>query len=169
MQITNIEIKARCAQPAKVEEYLLAHNAYFKGLDHQRDTYFNVQRGRMKLREGVIENALIHYDRVEEPGLKKSDILLYKVVGDAATLRDILIRALGVLKVVEKERQIYFIDHVKFHIDHIPQLGDFVEIEVIDETGAMDEATLRAQCSHYMQELGIKNEDLVAQSYSDML
>jgi predicted adenylyl cyclase CyaB len=169
MQLKNIEIKARCAQPARVEEYLVAHSAYFKGLDHQRDTYFNVQRGRMKLREGIIENALIHYDRVEGPGLKKSEILLYKVVGDTATLRDILMRAFGVLKVVEKERSIYYIDHIKFHIDHIVGLGDFVEIEVIDETGTMNEDTLRSQCMHYMKELGIADKDLVAHSYSDML
>lgn len=63
MPITIIEIKARCLDQDKVRNILIGENADFKGKDHQIDTYFNVHNGRLKLREGTIENNLIHYER----------------------------------------------------------------------------------------------------------
>ena len=57
----NVEIKARCAQPDQIHQILKAQNARFVGIDHQIDTYFNVAEGRLKLREGNIENQLIFY------------------------------------------------------------------------------------------------------------
>ncbi|MFT5647501.1 MAG: adenylate cyclase class 2, partial [Aureispira sp.] len=63
MSWKNVEIKAKCADIKVLEKILLEHQADYKGLDHQIDTYFNVPNGRLKLREGNIENALIHYDR----------------------------------------------------------------------------------------------------------
>lgn len=59
----NIEIKARCTDPKKTEEILLSNGAEFKGIDNQTDTYFNVKEGRLKIRQGNIENALIFYSR----------------------------------------------------------------------------------------------------------
>ena len=55
----NIEIKAKCQVPEKIHQILRKKEAEFKGIDHQIDTYFNVNDGRLKLREGNIENHLI--------------------------------------------------------------------------------------------------------------
>ena len=63
MAIKIIEIKAKSKTQEKVRDLLLANDAAFKGEDHQIDTYFNVANGRLKLREGNIENNLIHYIR----------------------------------------------------------------------------------------------------------
>ena len=68
MDHINIEIKARCFHPQKVEAFLRSHHALFIGLDHQKDTYFNVPSGRLKLRQGNIENSLIFYDRPNQDG-----------------------------------------------------------------------------------------------------
>ena len=59
----NIEIKARCADHAPLRAILEAHRARYIGQDHQVDTYFKVPDGRLKLRQGNIENSLIHYRR----------------------------------------------------------------------------------------------------------
>ena len=59
--IINSEIKARCADQEAVRHYLREHGADFKGTDHQIDTYFDVPEGRLKLRQGPIENNLIFY------------------------------------------------------------------------------------------------------------
>ena len=76
---TIIEIKARCHQPEKIKAILASKNALFKGIDHQIDTYFQVPKGRLKLREGNIENHLIQYHRPNQAGPKKSSVscLLY--------------------------------------------------------------------------------------------
>ena len=164
----NIEIKARCAQPDAVRSFLHAQRAEYRGLDHQIDTYFNVQHGRLKLRQGTIENALIHYEREEKAGPKQSNVLLYQA-GSDLTLKEILSKSLGILVIVEKQRQIYFLGNVKFHIDSVTQLGSFVEIEAIDREGTIGQAQLLRQCRTFCQELGIVQQDLVAVSYSDLL
>ncbi len=68
-----------------------------------------------------------------------------------------------------KEREIYFIGHVKFHIDRVEGLGTFVEIEAIDSEGMYSQEELRAHCTHYTELLGINREDMLSHSYSDML
>ncbi|ARA92934.1 adenylate cyclase [Rhodothermaceae bacterium RA] len=170
MQVLNVEIKARCADHEPIRQYLRAHEARFVGEDHQVDTYFRVPNGRLKLREGTIERALIHYDRADEHGPKRSDVHLYHPgAGDAPALKATLVHALGVRMVVDKRRAIYFIDNVKFHLDRVEGLGTFVEIEAIDREGHRTPEELRAQCEHYLDAFGIAPEDLVAASYCDMM
>lgn len=168
MKIINVEIKARCADIKTIREILVAHNARFIGVDHQVDTYFKVNRGRLKLREGNIENALIHYNRPDQSGPKKSEVILYRSAPDAS-LKQMLTAALGVLTKVDKQRSIYFIDNVKFHLDEVKNLGNFVEIEAIDTDGSRTENQLKAQCEHYIQLFEIKQEDLLENSYSDLI
>lgn len=164
----NVEIKARCSNQEEVREYLKAHNADFKGVDHQIDTYFNVPNGRLKLREGEIENFLIHYERSDQEGPKQSKVTLY-TSQPGSTLKEALTKSLGILVAVDKKREIYFIDNVKFHVDVVESLGTFMEIEAIDSDGSIGRDKLNEQCNKYLQELGIKNEDLVSVSYSDLL
>lgn len=168
MPITIIEIKAFCKEQEKIRDILNSENAIFKGRDHQVDTYFNVPNGRLKLREGSIENNLIHYERSDQKGPKSSSVLLYKSDLDS-NLKQILERSLGVLTVINKQREIYFIDNIKFHIDEVKDLGSFVEIEAIDETGTIAKEKLKEQCEHYLEKFALKNEDLVECSYSDLL
>ena len=168
MKPTLIEIKAKCNDSKKIEAILLKQNAKYIGLDHQIDTYFNVPNGRLKLRQGNIECHLIFYNRQNQNAPKQSDVMLYKPQ-DAAILKDILIAANEVKVIVDKQRKIFFIDNVKFHIDKVKDLGSFMEIEAIDEDGAIGTKKLHEQCNFYMTLLNVKNEDLLSDSYSDML
>jgi len=147
---------------------LKKHNPLFIGEDHQIDTYFNVNSGRLKLREGNIENALIHYEREDTAGAKASRVLLYQHQPDK-NLKDILIKTLGKKIVVDKRRKIYFIDNVKFHFDTVERLGTFVEVEAIDKNGSIGKEKLQQQCNDYAILLGIKEDDYCQYSYSDML
>ncbi len=166
--ILNIEIKAKASDPAKIREYLIGWGAYYKGEDHQIDTYFNCPNGRLKLRAGNIENSLIFYNRQNQKGPKQSDIALERLSAENS-IEEVLTKAYGVKVVVDKKRHIYFIDNVKFHVDEVVDLGTFVEIEAIDETGTIGIEKLKDQCDHYMKLLDIKEEDLAEISYSDLL
>jgi adenylate cyclase, class 2 len=169
MPHVNVEIKARCRDAAAVRGTLLAAGAIYRGTDHQVDTYFRVPNGRLKLREGNIENHLIFYDRPNCPGPKRADVLLLPTE-PGSTVKEILTRAVGVLVTVDKHREIYFLDNVKFHIDTVEGLGGFVEIEAQSGPGReLAEEHLLAQCRRYLEMLAIRTEDLVAESYSDML
>lgn len=168
MSILNIEFKASAKNLAELEALLLLHNPLFIGEDHQVDTYFNIPSGRLKLREGNIENTLIHYEREDTAGAKASHVILYQHKPGKG-LKEILIKALGIKAVVDKRRKIYFIDNVKFHFDSVKGIGTFVEVEAIDKDGSIGKEKLQEQCDQYAALLGINAEDYCSASYSDMV
>lgn len=164
----NIEIKAACLQPDIIRTYLLQKGANFKGIDFQTDTYFNTSSGRLKLREGNIENNLIYYQRENTAGAKSSSFDLLKVE-DAPLLKQMLQKAIGIKVMVKKKREIYYIENVKFHIDEVEGLGSFIEIEAGNVLAKKTKEELQQQCDFYIKEFGIRPEDFIAVSYSDML
>lgn len=168
MSHLNVEIKARCNNHGKIREILKSKKADFKGIDHQIDTYFKVNNGRLKLREGNIENYLIFYERGNQTGPKQSKVILFKNES-GSSLKDILIKSQGVLAVVDKSREIYFIGNVKFHIDTVVNLGTFMEIEAIDKEGDIGKDKLQEQCQYYLNLFNISESDLLSESYSDMI
>lgn len=165
---TNIEIKARCTEPEKIRKLLIGRGADFKGVDNQTDTYYKVPKGRLKLRQGNIENSLIFYKRPDQAGPKQADVRLFMLDKESA-LSEVMSSALEVLVLVKKKREIYLLENVKFHIDEVDSLGSFVEIEAIDAQGRIGTEKLTQQCAEYVQLLGITKDKLVSNSYSDML
>jgi len=168
MPVNIIEIKARCKNAAKIRKILTDKSAIFKGIDHQIDTYFKVPNGRLKLREGNIENTLIHYNRPNQAGPKNSQVT-YQKLPPKTDLKKVLTAAVGIIAVVDKQREIYFVDNVKFHIDEVQQLGSFVEIEAIDELGTIGINELQVQCEYFMNLFEIAKADLINVSYSDLI
>lgn len=163
----NIEIKARCTDPTHIVHFLKENQADFRGEDHQIDTYFHTQSGRLKLREGNIEHSLIYYERPDQKGPKAAEIIL--IPQPPEEIKALLEKTNGIKVVVDKVRRIYFIDNVKFHIDTVQDLGAFVEIEAIDLDGSIGREKLLKQCNYYLQAFRIPEEDLLTASYSDML
>lgn len=168
MKLKNFEFKARAEDIDILEQKLLDLNPLFRGEDHQTDTYFNVPSGRLKLREGNIENALILYYRPDVADSKQAEIVLYRHAPDKS-LKEILAKAFGIKIVVGKTRKIYFIDNVKFHFDKVDKLGTFIEVEAIDETGEISASELKGQCDLYFSYFGLTNSDYVSKSYSDLM
>lgn len=168
MAISIIEIKAKTSKQDEIRKILKLNNASFEGEDHQVDTYFKVPFGRLKLREGTIENNLIHYHRENKKGPKQSKVTLYKSSPESS-LKNVLESANGILTVVDKKREIYFIDNVKFHIDRVKELGTFIEIEAIDKDGSIGRKRLLEQCEFYLDLFDVSEKELVDISYSDLL
>jgi adenylate cyclase class IV len=101
----NAEIKARSTEEnhKNIRSVLVKMNADFAGKDHQIDTYFAVPNGRLKLREGDIENFLVQYSRDDKSGPKLSNVILTPVSSEIRTaLKNSLIKSIGVLQVVEQ-------------------------------------------------------------------
>jgi predicted adenylyl cyclase CyaB len=168
MPFLNVEIKAKCNDDGFIRNYLLSKGAEFKGVDEQTDTYFNVFDGRLKLREGNIENNLIYYERNDQPGPKNSQFHLVKIA-DTNSLKEVLTKSIGVRVIVKKKREIYYINNIKFHIDEVPGLGSFIEIEAGNILADIPQEKLKEQCEFYLKEFKVKETDLIEGSYSDML
>lgn len=163
-----VEIKARCSSLEAVRGRLETHGARYVGEDHQVDTYYVVPEGRLKLRRGTIEEHLIFYRRPNQASPKPSDVWLY-APAESEGLGNLLGQALEVRGVVEKRRQIFFLDNVKVHLDRVEGLGTFVEVEAIGQDGSRALDGLRAQCEATMEMLGVEADRLERVSYSDML
>ncbi len=164
----NVEWKASTNRLAAQEQIIKELGADYKGTDHQIDTYFKVPKGRLKLREGNIENSLIFYERTNIAASNVSSVILYQCTPNAA-LKDILLATQQVLTTVDKHRKIYFIDNVKFHFDEVHGLGTFLEVEAIDVDGRFSKTKLGEQCAHYAQLLGVQQSEYQSLSYSDLL
>jgi predicted adenylyl cyclase CyaB len=166
MKRLNFEFKARLRDESQVRSELKRLRARFLGRDHQIDTYFRVPTGRLKVREGRIENALIFYRRTNMARARRSMVEM-ALLPRRNSVRAILARALGVLAVVDKRREIYFAGNVKIHLDRVRGLGQFVEVEAITQSG--DVRKVRAQARKFQKLFAISPADIVSWSYSDMI
>ena len=171
----NVEVKVRVPNTAPIRALLRARNAVFKGLDHQTDTYFSVPDGRpgdrLKVREGTVESCLVHYVRPNEQGARRCDYTICRFApGDSAAegVKRTLASALGVVAVVEKHREIYILGRLKCHLDELPGLGSFFEIEAVSD-GVVTEDDLRAECGQFLEECGLSEDDGIDCSYLDMV
>lgn len=170
----NIELKARL--DSLDDARTVCHElAEFSAIERQVDTYFHCSHGRLKLRERQIEprsqdssdDQLVWYLRPDDDAVRASDYLLLPV-NDAATLKSVLAAALGVLVVVEKRREVYLYRNVRIHLDHVEQLGDFLEFEAVLGPGD-DDAAGAELVRELARRFAISPTMLVEGSYSDLL
>jgi len=165
----NIEIKARCADPAEARRRAHSIATEHVGTDHQIDTYFETRQGRLKLRESSLSGAqLLPYLRPDQAGARRSD---YRVmpVPDGPGTRELLAQILGVKCVVEKQREILLYQNVRIHLDTVKGLGTFVELEAVFDGSPGAEAEQHRLVDKLMLELGIHEPDLVPVSYQNLI
>jgi len=163
-----VELKAHDPNPARTLERALAAGAEDRGALRQRDTYFAVARGRLKLREEEPGGAtLIAYERPDDAAERVSRYRLVPVA-EPEPLRAALAAAAGVLTVVVKRRHLLLWETVRIHLDDVRDLGAFLELEAVAAPGS-DLARERAQVAHLRDVLGIGDAALRAGSYADAL
>jgi homotetrameric cytidine deaminase len=164
----NVELKAVDRDPDTTLAVALAAGAADHGVLVQRDTYFAVASGRLKLRETESAPAqLIAYERPDDPEVRVSRYHLIEVVDPAVALAG-LTATLGVRVVVSKRRRLLLWDTVRIHLDDVDRLGRFLELEAV----AAPDASLRAErekVDRLRELLDIRDGDLRAGSYSDWL
>ncbi|HEU4392265.1 MAG TPA: class IV adenylate cyclase [Solirubrobacterales bacterium] len=139
-----------------------------RGVLNQRDTYFRVPRGRLKLREEARATAqLIAYERSDLAEQRESD---YRIVAveDAEGLKVALAAALGVSVTVAKERRLFIWEGVRIHLDRVEGLGHFLEFEAVTGEGALDLAAAEKRVEELRRAFGLEADQLVGESYCDL-
>ncbi len=165
----NLELKAQDVDPERSLKICERLQVEDKGTLLQKDTYFAVPRGRLKLRREVGAPAhLIAYERSDLPGQRESR---YRVVeiGDASELDEALAGVLGVTAVVSKERRLFLFEGVRIHLDRVDGLGSFIELEGVAAPGERDLARLEVTLARLRNSLGIDEADLIGESYCDLV
>ena len=165
----NVELKAHDHDPARTLERALAAGAEDRGVLRQRDTYFVVAHGRLKLREEVPGGAtLIGYERPDAASERVSDYRLVPIAEPAALLAA-LSAANGVSTQVDKRRRLLIWEQtVRIHLDEVSGLGEFLELEAVAAPGS-DLTRERGQVARLRELLAIADDALLDGSYADLL
>lgn len=166
-----IEGKMRLQDPGAVETTLKAINAEFSGEIIETNTFFDTRQGELKsgdqglrirvekLAEEKRQVTITHKGPRAHGKLKSRNETELRVQSahDAAQL----LAELGYQPVLtfEKRRRRFVLDGCHVELDHLPYIGDFIEIE-----GPSDESVLSVR-----EKLGLAGEPLVKTSYIAML
>ena len=164
----NIEIKAHCNDFDFFSKKLSELPYRYEGLDVQMDTFYYTPSGRLKLRESSLYGTfLIPYVRSDQEGPKESDYALIELK-DPDKVKELLALILGKRIVVKKKRQIYIYQNIRIHFDEVENLGSFIELEaVIKNEDELDANQTKVE--QLTAFFGVKQEDLIAEAYADML
>jgi predicted adenylyl cyclase CyaB len=164
----NIELKARDADPQRSLAVCESLGAENRGVLVQRDTYFHVAHGRLKLREEEGAAAqLIAYERADTAGERTSHYRLIDV-DEPAELRAALATTLEVKAVVAKERRLFLWEgSVRIHLDAVEGLGSFIELEAVASDGS-DLSREKAQVKSLRETFEIDDADVIGESYCDL-
>ena len=191
----NLELKVRCPDEATLEalEERAQHNAaHYVHTLQQRDTYFNVPSGRLKLREWSVQEdlqrstmgtkernveqeihesgpsgaILIAYTRPNKESSRVSDYLI-SPISDPATFLPLLTTTLGTWMTIEKTRVLYRYGRTRIHFDRVTGLGTFVELETeFADASSTDEFTAEHNMVKAFLQLDLL--PVIAYSYSDL-
>jgi len=134
----------------------------------QEDTFFRTPDGRLKLRVFPDGNGeLIAYRRPDVTGPKTSEYFVYRTPRPK-DLAAVLEHALGVRGVVRKRRLLYLVGQTRIHLDLVEGLGAYLELEVVLAEG-QSETEGEATARRLLADLGVRDEDRVAEAYIDLL
>ena len=165
---TNIEIKARVHDMARLRARAEAISDTPVQVIPQEDTFFHTPKGRLKLRQLQPDQAqLVYYERPDQDGPKRSNYHIFET-SDSQGLKTALSLALGIRGVVRKTRFLYLAGQTRIHLDDVEGLGQFMELEVVLREGQSD-ADGQAIAEDLMTRLGIRPEDLLEGAYMDLL
>ena len=166
-EVRNLEAKFRLADHADAEARATAIGYTRRAILNQRDTFFRIANGKLKMREENGSAVLIYYNRDESGPLMLSNYEIVPIADPPHTLR-ILTDAIGSIAVVEKVRTLMMRDNVRLHLDRVATLGEFGEIEAVIVDGDDPERS-RGAVDEILAALGVAQSDLIDVSYFEML
>ncbi len=165
-----VELKARVDDHNVLRTKLSALGAEYAGTFQQKDQYFVVPEGRLKLRTVTEDNIaeLIYYERENIAGPKSDDAYILRVQ-ESEDLKNILKKILKPFIVIEKNREIYQYQGTQIHLDRVKKLGKFIEFErqTADDPKSVEKD--QRVLEKLMETLEIPPSNLESLSYSDLL
>lgn len=165
---SNIEIKARARDFEEIRRRAESLSDTSVEVIPQEDTFFNTEKGRLKLRTLTLNRGqLIYYTRLDQEGPKRSEYHIYET-SDPEKLKRVLGYAYEIRGVVRKTRYLYLVGQTRVHLDDVEGLGQFMELEVVMGEGQSD-AEGQAIAEDLMSRLGVERGDLIEGAYMDLL
>jgi predicted adenylyl cyclase CyaB len=134
----------------------------------QRDTFFSIASGKLKLREEHGRGAsLIYYQRHTRDVLELSEYTIVPIPEPTATCA-MLTAALGVIAVVAKCRTLLMRDNIRLHLDEVDGLGNFGEIEMVLQNQPGVAAADSTTVEQVLAALAVSPGSLIKASYFEL-
>lgn len=163
----NLEAKFKLYDLDRARKQAEAIKYQFTATLVQRDTFFRVKEGKLKLREEESGACMIFYGRSDSQDLKLSSYEITPIAEPEKT-REMMTQALGAIATVKKTRILMMRDHVRLHLDRVDGLGEFGEIEAV--LGEHDDPERsRPLVDELLSALDVNRKNLIAASYFEML
>ena len=160
----NLEIKVKLDSLNQVRKKLKKNGIGLSEVLYQKDIYFSVNKGLLKLRIENENQTLIYYNRNEKSEKRWSDYFLLDIKNTEGD--KYFRRFLDIIVSVEKRRELFLYNDTRIHLDKVKNLGCFLELET-RVLNALKDAEKRF--NHLLDLLELKNQEEIRASYKDLL
>ena len=161
---TNLELKIRVTSHLSVKKILEQIGAENKGILNQKDVYYSVPNGLLKLRVENRNESLIYYNRNENDKNRWSDFEFLKFAdGNGERFFN---KLFDVEVIVIKKRQLFYYDDTRIHLDTVKFLGKFLELETLVINGKVD---AKKRFVKIISLLKLDEAKQIRKSYRDLL
>jgi len=162
----NVEVKYRLRDFAAATRTCERIGARHAATLEQRDTYYEVDKGRLKRRECPGRSPeWVQYLRPDDTTARASD---YELFSDVEARRRFEPDRLAVRVVVDKVRELWLTGEVRIHLDRVHGVGECFEIEALVNE-RQDEAGARRELARILAELAPCLGDAIEQGYADLI
>jgi adenylate cyclase class IV len=161
---TNLELKIRVTSHQSLKKILEQIGAENKGMLKQKDVYYSIPNGLLKLR---IENgyeSLIFYNRNENNKNRWSDFEVLQFAN--AKGEKFFDNLFDVEVIVKKKRELFYYDDTRIHLDTVKYLGQFLELETLVINGKVD---AKKRFEKIISLLKLDESKQIRKSYKDLL
>ena len=161
---SNIELKIRLTSFGKYVSVLKSLELNKPVLLDQKDIYYEVKEGLLKLRIENGKNYLIRYLRNERSKNRISNYNLVEIKDKHA--EKFFNNIFTVKAIVEKKRILYLYKNTRIHLDRVKKLGNFIELESVI-TG-----NRRTALKEFREVINFLNLDIkkqIKKSYKDLI
>lgn len=160
----NLEIKVKLDSHRVIKNILAKNKIKLSEVLHQKDIYYNVHSGLLKLRIENGKQTLIFYERNEKSKKRWSDYFLLDInSNDADKFFD---KFLERVIEVKKVRELYLFNNTRIHLDKVDKLGYFLELETRVVNGLRD---AEKRFNYLVNLLDLKKYPEIRNTYRNLL
>jgi len=161
---TNLELKIRVTSHQSLKKILEQIGAENKGMLKQKDVYYSVPNGLLKLRIENGNESLIFYNRNENDENRWSDFEVLQFAN--AKGEKFFSKLFDVEIIVKKKRELFYYDDTRIHLDKVNNLGKFLELETLVINGKAD---AQKRFAKIISLLKLDESKQIRKSYRDLL
>jgi len=161
---TNLELKIRVISHQSIKKILEQIGAEYKGMLKQKDVYYSVPNGLLKLRIENGSESLILHNRNENNKNRWSDFEFIKFANDNG--EKFFSKLFDVEVIVKKKRELFYYDDTRIHLDKVNNLGNFLELETLVINGKTDAIKRFVKIIHILK---LDESKQIRKSYRDLL